>query len=42
LLRHLLAIANADDELDAKEANLIRKTADLLGVTPEELHKKHV
>jgi uncharacterized tellurite resistance protein B-like protein len=41
LLRHLLAIANADDELDAKEANLIRKTADLLGVTPEELHKPH-
>jgi uncharacterized tellurite resistance protein B-like protein len=40
LLRHLLTIANADNDLDPKEANLIRKTADLLGVTPEELHKK--
>ena len=41
LLRHLLTIANADDDLDPKEANLIRRTADLLGVTPEELHKQH-
>lgn len=41
LLRHLLTIANADDDLDPKEANLIRRTADLLGVTPEELHKHH-
>ena len=41
LLRHLLVIANADNDLDPQEANLIRKTADLLGVTPEELHKKH-
>lgn len=41
LLRHLLTIANADNELDPKEANLIRKTAEMLGVTPEELHKPH-
>ncbi|MGH7004868.1 MAG: TerB family tellurite resistance protein [Alphaproteobacteria bacterium] len=41
LLRHLLTIAKADDDLDPKEANLIRKTADMLGVTPEELHKPH-
>ncbi|MHC1548590.1 tellurite resistance TerB family protein [Phyllobacterium sp. K27] len=41
LLRHLLTIANADNELDPKEANLIRKTAETLGVTPEELHKPH-
>lgn len=40
LLRHLLTIANADNDLDPKEANLIRTTAELLGVTPEELHKK--
>lgn len=40
LLRHLLTIANADNDLDPKEANLIRTTAALLGVTPEELHKK--
>ncbi len=39
LLRHLLTIANADNDLDPKEANLIRTTAGLLGVTPEELHK---
>ncbi|MCO4316109.1 TerB family tellurite resistance protein [Phyllobacterium sp. 21LDTY02-6] len=41
LLRHLLTIANADNDIDPKEANLIRKTAELLGVTPEELHKPH-
>lgn len=41
LLRHLLTIANADNELNPKEANLIRKTAEMLGVTPEELHKPH-
>lgn len=41
LLRHLLVIANADNDLDPQEANLICTTADLLGVTPEELHKRH-
>jgi uncharacterized tellurite resistance protein B-like protein len=41
LLRHLLVIANADNEMNPSEANLIRKTADRLGVTPEELHKPH-
>ncbi|MGH6760124.1 MAG: TerB family tellurite resistance protein [Phyllobacterium sp.] len=39
LLRHLLAIAKADDELHPTEAAIIRRTADRLGITAEDLRK---
>lgn len=37
LLVHLLNIAKADDNLDISEAELIRKTADVLGLTAEDI-----
>lgn len=41
LLRHLLAIAKADNELHPSEIDLIRRTADRLGVTADDLRKVH-
>lgn len=37
LLIHLLAVAKSDNELAFDEAELIRKTADVLGMTAEEI-----
>jgi uncharacterized tellurite resistance protein B-like protein len=37
LLLHMLEIAKADNDLDASEAELIRKTAQVLGMTAEEI-----
>ncbi len=37
LLVHLLQIAKADHNVDASEAELIRKTAHILGMTPEQI-----
>ncbi|WP_075997180.1 TerB family tellurite resistance protein [Salaquimonas pukyongi] len=37
LLVHLLRIAKSDGHLDSSEAELIRKTAGVLGLTPEDI-----
>ena len=37
LLIHMLSIAKADNELDAQEAELIRRTASILGLTPADI-----
>jgi uncharacterized tellurite resistance protein B-like protein len=37
LLVHMLSIAKSDDELDANEAELIRRTASVLGLTPADI-----
>jgi len=39
LLLHLLAIAKSDNHLDASEADLIRRTAAILELTPQDLAK---
>ena len=39
LLRHLLAIGEADHALGVKEIDFIRRTANILGVTPENLRR---
>lgn len=37
LLVHLLKVAKSDDHLDLSEVELIRKTAAILGLSPEEI-----
>lgn len=37
LLVHMLSIAKADNDLDVEEAELIRHTAETLGLTPEDI-----
>lgn len=37
LLLHMLSIAKADEEIHAGEADLIRRTAGLLGLSPEDI-----
>jgi len=37
LLIHMLSVAKSDDELHADEAELIRRTATLLGLTPADI-----
>ena len=39
LLVHMLSIAKSDDELHEHEVELIRNTADILGLTAEEIRK---
>ena len=37
LLIHMLSVAKSDNELHADEAELIRRTASILGLTPAEI-----
>ena len=41
LLVHMLSIAKADDEVHGGEAELIRRTADNLGLTSEDIRAAH-